>query len=210
MRQVYGQSGIAFIPALDGLRGAAILLVLLIHFGAQAGLPTLFHRLAYKGWVGVDLFFVLSGFLISRILLESKNSAAFFKNFYIWRALRIFPLYYFVLIVGCFVAPLFLTEAAIKAYLDGSVSNAGYLFAYLTNFSLIFIPGLTFGVFGHFWSLAVEEHFYLLWPAAVRWLNKERLIALSLLIMFLGLSLRVLWLSIGKEWGGISAHVLQN
>jgi len=88
------------IPALDGLRGLAILLVIFIHFGAGVDLPVFFHRLAYMGWTGVDLFFVLSGFLITRILLTSKNSRHYFKNFYLRRMLRIFPLYYAALVCG--------------------------------------------------------------------------------------------------------------
>lgn len=202
MSQAQGESGAAHIPALDGLRGVAILLVMLIHFGAQAGLPPLFHRLAYMGWVGVDLFFVLSGFLISKILMESKNSPSYFKNFYMRRALRIFPLYYFILFVGIFVLPLYLSEEVVKTYFDGSISGAGYLFAYMTNFSLVFIPGLTFGVFGHFWSLAIEEHFYLLWPAVVKWQGKNRLIAICTGIMAFSLLTRIGWLSTGQGWGG--------
>lgn len=202
MSQVQEKSGGAHIPALDGLRGVAILLVLFIHFGGQASLPGFFHRLAYMGWMGVDLFFVLSGFLISKILLESRSSPGYFKNFYIRRALRIFPLYYFILLVGVFALPPFLSEAAVKTYLDGSVSSAGYLFTYMTNFAVIFIPGLTFGAFGHFWSLAVEEHFYLLWPTVIKWLDKKHLIAICLVIMAFSLLIRIGWLSSGQAWGG--------
>ncbi len=190
------------MPALDGLRGVAILLVLFIHFGAQSDLPGFFNRLAYMGWVGVDLFFVLSGFLISRILLKSKDSPGYFKNFFMRRALRIFPLYYVVLLVSVFILPPFLSVEAVKVYLAGSASDASYLFAYTTNFALVFITGLTFGVFGHFWSLAVEEHFYLLWPAAVRWINKRRLISICFGIMAAALALRIGWLAVRHEWGG--------
>ena len=102
------------IPALDGVRGVAILLVLFLHFsGAPStsiGLPTAFDRawlrFAGVGWVGVDLFFVLSGFLITSILYDAKGPAlAFFKNFYERRALRIFPVYYAMLVFLFFVLP---------------------------------------------------------------------------------------------------------
>ena len=88
------------LPALDGVRGMAILLVLLSHFTLREYWPS--ERLYYivqSGWIGVDLFFVLSGFLITGILLDSRGKPNYFGNFYRRRALRIFPLYYFVVIV---------------------------------------------------------------------------------------------------------------
>src|SRR5436189_6032324 len=85
-------------PALDGLRGIAILLVVFLHnFG--------FMNYFFFGWLGVDLFFVLSGFLISDILLNSLDKPNFLRNFYIRRVLRIFPLYYFILVICLFVLP---------------------------------------------------------------------------------------------------------
>jgi len=84
------------IPELDGLRAVAVSLVLLDHFGSNGAFPSLW-RVAPLGWVGVDLFFVLSGFLITRILLATRTDTHYYRNFYIRRALRIFPLYYCVL-----------------------------------------------------------------------------------------------------------------
>src|SRR6266496_5976018 len=87
-----------FYPALDGLRGIAILLVVLLHnFG--------FMNYFFFGWLGVDLFFVLSGFLITNILLNTLGQPNFLRNFYIRRVLRIFPLYYLILIICLFIIP---------------------------------------------------------------------------------------------------------
>ena len=106
-------SAIARLPGLDGIRGVAILLVLGIHFGLYPNVyttvPSAFNRVMARifgiGWMGVDLFFVLSGFLITSILLASKLEPHYFQKFYGRRAVRIFPLYYAALVVGLFIAP---------------------------------------------------------------------------------------------------------
>ena len=90
------------IKSLDGLRGVAILLVLFYHLLNHGFLYPLFDQ----GWMGVDLFFVLSGFLITGILLDTKNSKGYYKNFFVRRALRILPLYFSVVIVFAIVSPL--------------------------------------------------------------------------------------------------------
>ena len=89
------------IPELDGLRGIAILLVLVFHFSPKTG-PLFYLGPAFQfGWIGVDLFFVLSGFLITGILLDSVGRHAYYRNFIVRRTLRIFPLYYAGLILYC-------------------------------------------------------------------------------------------------------------
>src|SRR5258706_9214094 len=99
----------AHIPALDGLRGVAILMVLAFHFTPEGkghsmvGLVT--KTISQFGWCGVDLFFVLSGFLITGILYDAKGSANYFRNFYMRRVLRVFSLYFWVLSVGFFLFP---------------------------------------------------------------------------------------------------------
>ena len=88
------------VPALDGVRGIAIVLVLLLHFTRYGGLSPstrvdrVFYEVMMTGWIGVDLFFVLSEFLITGILVDARRTKSYFRNFYIRRILRIFPLYY--------------------------------------------------------------------------------------------------------------------
>ncbi len=162
------------IPVLDGIRGLAILMVLVAHFTTiienylKESFPLagpLFTKLALSGLMGVDLFFVLSGFLITGILLDTKNTHGFFKNFYARRFLRIFPLYYGVLFTLFFILPNIITLDTAAHEL---ARHQWWLWAYLTNF-----PGhpdldnSALFKLGHFWSLAVEEHFYFVWPFVV-------------------------------------------
>lgn len=171
------------VPALDGVRGLAILVVLVDNssFAQQAGndlLLKVVHALAPTGWIGVQVFFVLSGFLITGILADSLGEPRFFRNFYIRRTLRIFPLYYAVLIVTFFVVPLVvhLPEWAAVAH-----RNQWWYWLYAANWGQPFgneIPGLP-----HFWSLAVEEQFYLAWPLLVFLLARRRVVGLCVLII---------------------------
>lgn len=157
------------IPALDGFRGLAIMMVLLCHFGwgtytGRGPLVAFFGVIVSGGWVGVDLFFVLSGYLITGILLDTLDTPRYFQKFYTRRALRIFPVYYAVLLVFLLLTP------ALKLNWNGSFP---YLLVYLTNYISVarlnlhgshILIDLT-----HFWSLAVEEQFYLVWPFVVWW-----------------------------------------
>jgi len=136
-----------YIRALDGVRGAAVLLVMLFHFGYLA-----------IGWVGVQIFFVLSGYLITNILLENRDATLleYVSRFYWRRAMRIFPLYYaflFVVAVTHAIAgvPTFVREDLV------------WLFTFTANFARI-REGDLGPSFVHLWSLAVEEQFYLMWP----------------------------------------------
>jgi peptidoglycan/LPS O-acetylase OafA/YrhL len=152
----------ARIPELDGIRGVAILLVLTRHFGIlvpDGGLSRFVPSLVGLGATGVDLFFVLSGFLITGILIRTKESTHYFRNFYLRRILRIFPLYFAFLAVYFFLHPY--------------VEQWRY-WAYLSNWRTDF--GGEEHALGHLWSLAVEEQFYLLWPLLV-WLCPTRRLA---------------------------------
>jgi peptidoglycan/LPS O-acetylase OafA/YrhL len=165
------------IPGLDGVRGLAILLVVAMHalfFGVPLpGAPSVFQdsayvRLAGLGWCGVDVFFVLSGFLITGILVRSKGAPHYFRNFYVRRALRIFPLYYLVVILLLWVLPRPGTTPA---------ERWSYLL-YYQNFRFAFGGDVTSDIARDItWSLAVEEQFYLVWPAVVWWLSPRRLVA---------------------------------
>lgn len=156
-------------PALDGLRGIAILLVILYHNFS------FIHFFNY-GWLGVDLFFVLSGFLITEILINTRDTRNYFKNFYIRRMLRIFPLYYLSLIIILVIFP------AIKDFpftFDFYVDNQLWFWFYLENWLLIIKQWTyTHFVLNHFWSLAVEEQFYLIWPFVILWIKKPRYLLL--------------------------------
>jgi peptidoglycan/LPS O-acetylase OafA/YrhL/glycosyltransferase involved in cell wall biosynthesis len=170
------------LPALDGLRGIAILLVMVYHFSggtdqAARGLDMWFSRVCGVGWAGVDLFFVLSGFLITGILIEARGGEGGLKRFFVRRSLRIFPLYYAVLIALFVGLPLL--GAGTSTGLDMVSPHQGWLWTYSGNIAKFFDPSIAFqaGLIQtkHFWSLAVEEQFYLLWPFCVMWLSGKAL-----------------------------------
>jgi peptidoglycan/LPS O-acetylase OafA/YrhL len=166
-----------YIPALDGLRGIAIILVMLHHltyYRPEAGIDAIIAGVPLFGWVGVDLFFVLSGFLITGILLDSKGGERYFVNFYARRTLRIFPLYYLTLFVALVVVPLFpAVHVVLNGEMDPSPPEWPY-WAYLTNFSVA-ERGFVHGWVDVAWSLAIEEQFYLVWPLVI-WLCPQRLL----------------------------------
>jgi peptidoglycan/LPS O-acetylase OafA/YrhL len=187
------------IPALDGVRGLAILLVMLHHFtlnfAAEAWLPKLGLRVLGAGWFGVDLFFVLSGFLITGILYDAKNSPVYFRSFYMRRVLRIFPLYYGVLLLVFVGAPLF-SSPAILADSGEAFSNQAWLWSYGTNILIAWRKSWIFDSgwlqLGHFWSLAVEEQFYMVWPFVVLWCTRRTLVKVCLAVGAFALAIRVL------------------
>jgi peptidoglycan/LPS O-acetylase OafA/YrhL len=152
------------IPALDGVRGLAVLIVFVYHYGGGAQSSNLVLRLLgnfiHAGWCGVTLFFLLSGFLISGILWDGKAAPGWWRRFYWHRTLRIFPLYYAALLI------VLLSAVRIG---NGRVALSHlWIFAlYLQNIPQLSLWTVDTGsplVLSHFWSLAVEEQFYLLWP----------------------------------------------
>jgi peptidoglycan/LPS O-acetylase OafA/YrhL len=150
-------------PALDGVRGIAVLLVMLHNLTILEHRESIFEKVwvfaTDAGWIGVQLFFVLSGFLITGILLDERGKPRFFRDFYLRRIVRIFPLYYLVLVARFAILPRFLPDTAVP--FDVAIG----FWLYVSNWTEL----VTLGVngFGHFWSLAVEEQFYLAWPLAV-------------------------------------------
>ncbi len=176
-----------YYPALDGLRGLAILLVVGFHN---------FDFIKYFsfGWLGVDLFFVLSGFLITRILLDTRNRPNFLRNFYLRRILRIAPLYYLLLLVFFLLFPLLgIFREPLRYY----QMHQAWFWVYLQNWLYIIHPIQGSNLLIHLWSLAVEEQFYLLWPFLLLWIRRPRvllrlvggmlatLLALRILLWFL-------------------------
>lgn len=158
------------IPELDGVRGIAILVVMIHNLGAFSLWP--FSDVTTYGWMGVDLFFVLSGFLITGILLDTKKYERYFKNFYMRRCLRIWPLYYALLLSVFVIVPMLQPRAAQQIFETSSPWWSYLLF--LQNF-LVSPPTHAFGPLGVTWSLAVEELFYLFWPLFVRFLSTSQL-----------------------------------
>ena len=167
----------SYYPALDGLRGFAILGVLLQHNFSFLPVPKF-------GWVGVDLFFVLSGFLITDILLKTKEQKNFLSNFYTRRILRIFPLYYGSLILFFSLAPLI---SQFKDQYNYYAANQGMLWMHLQNWLYIAKPKLdNHTVFSHYWSLSVEEQFYLVWPLIILACNKARTLVIVIYLALAG------------------------
>lgn len=169
-----GSPALRHIPALDGVRGVAILLVLIGHFFTYETVAKtrVFTLLSSIGGTGVDLFFVLSGFLITRILLSTRESPAFLTNFYARRILRIFPLYYGYLFVLYAILPLLGLAQTPPARVQI------WTWTYLQNVSMTFFPSRSQSLVEwtpHLWSLAVEEHFYLVWPFIVKFVDRRRL-----------------------------------
>ena len=166
-----------FIPALDGLRGIAIILVMLHHFTyyrPTAGIDAVIGDVLFFFWTGVDLFFVLSGFLITGILLDTRDSERYFVTFYARRILRIFPLYYLVLFLAFVLLRQFPGANLVLAGNDASPPQWPY-WLYLSNFSIA-DGGWVHGWVDISWSLAIEEQFYLVWPLLI-WLCPPRLVA---------------------------------
>lgn len=165
------------VPQLDSIRGLAVLVVLL--HNTDKNLYTGF--IARNGWMGVDLFFVLSGFLITGILLDTKGLDGYFRNFYARRCLRIWPLYYSALLFMFVLVPLVRPSEAQKVFASRSMPWWSY-FIFLQNFLVPVITRAT-GLLGVSWSLAVEEQFYLVWPLVVRYCSEAqvRIIAIVLI-----------------------------
>ena len=140
--------------------------------------------LAFAGWTGVDLFFVLSGFLITGILWDARGGPSYFRNFYARRTLRIFPLYYAALAIMFVIVPLLWPKKIL-------IESRHYIAWYATYFVDVLIAWKGFVFAGHFWTLAVEEHFYLLWPLLVHRLTRRTLMAVALFLMGSALLLRI-------------------
>jgi peptidoglycan/LPS O-acetylase OafA/YrhL len=165
----------AYTPALDGLRGIAIILVLFHHFTILRPLTAFDRALANVpiiGWSGVDLFFVLSGFLITGILIDARGSDRYFSSFYARRTLRIFPLYYLVVFISLIVIPRFPFWYELLVGAAAPREQWPY-WLYLTNFAVAGRDAFLHGILDVAWSLAIEEQFYLVW-AAVVWLCPAR------------------------------------
>ena len=181
------------LPQLDGIRGVAILLVV---FHNQSGMYPSLHlgNIFANGWMGVDLFFVLSGFLITGMLLDTKDSHSYFKNFYVRRCLRIWPLYYSLIFFMFAIVPALHSSMARTVFEKSSPWWAYPLF--LQNL-VIPIPTNAAGPLAVTWSLAIEEQFYLVWPWVVRFSTPKQLRRIAISIICLSPLLRLFLASYG-------------
>jgi peptidoglycan/LPS O-acetylase OafA/YrhL len=185
-------------PGLDGIRALAITMVFALHFGGGThGGPLLriVNAIRLRGSLGVDLFFVLSGFLITGILYDTQSDSRFFQRFFGRRSIRIFPVFYLVFAILLVLTPI--------VHYQWRLGHLAFPF-YMANFAMAYdgslqrIPSLRYPGTGaqliHFWSLCVEEQFYLIWPLAV-WLVRDRvrLIWISATLSLLALALRIVF-----------------
>ncbi|MBZ5634680.1 MAG: acyltransferase [Acidobacteriia bacterium] len=192
------------IPELDGIRGLAILLVLVwhyvcgskTHYGIQGRLSDVLVPLNLS-WSGVDLFFVLSGFLIGGILLDAKHVDSYYGTFYLRRLHRIFPLYFIWL--GLFLVGLYLWNQ------DAALFNHDLpvwpYFLFLQN--VFVVSNFTFGAGWMLvtWSLAVEEQFYILLPFAIRKLSSKGIVRLAVGAILFAPVVRFVFVMLGKNYG---------
>ncbi len=168
-------------PALDGLRGLAFLLVFTVH-------AVTYVQIFRLGWVGVDLFFVLSGFLITGILADSKSDPGYYVNFISRRALRIFPLYYFFILLVIVILP---------TLFPGVFSNNEYYhnhqlwyWFYGSNWLRSFSGDNSNKILHHLWSLSVEEQFYVFWPLVVMACTLRRLAVVAFVLILVAIIFR--------------------
>jgi len=167
-----------YLPELDGLRGLAILGVVVYHCAPrQEG--TWIHSAAAWGWVGVNLFFVLSGFLITSILLGTRDKPRYFHNFHARRALRIWPVYILLLVVVYLNAPWFVGLSVMDAV--KTAPWLAYIFFVQNLFHLTLPPAI-----GPTWALAIEEQYYFVWAPLVRYLRKPWMLAAVLVAALAG------------------------
>lgn len=180
------------------MRGVAILMVLLYHGFARlqepdafTGFARLFVRSLSLGWTGVNLFFALSGFLITGILLDSKDHPQYYRRFYLRRALRILPVYYALLVLLALLGRYGMQGENI------SFAFLGLSAIYLANVTVFFGVPIQFPVL---WSLAVEEHFYLIWPTAVRNMSRRAIGVVAVVIAVASTLVRVITWSMDRNF----------
>ena len=192
--------------ALDGLRGLAILAVIGYHFclahpGFRGHGNGPFLQLGQAGWMGVDLFFVLSGFLITGILLETRTQANYFRNFLARRFLRIWPLYYLTLVGLLLVVPAIVPS--VPPEVASMQAKQSWFWLYGANWLFAREGGFSQTSGGYFWSLAVEEQFYVLWPLIVWLVSSRTLLVIAAALFVFALLARIVLAAHGVPLGAL-------
>jgi peptidoglycan/LPS O-acetylase OafA/YrhL len=173
------------IAELDGLRGIAIFLVILHHFWPATGALTPAKPIIHLGWIGVDLFFVISGFLITGILLDTRGKPGYFKNYLARRALRVFPLYYLLVITAFVVIPAVQPGSFWHSeFVQESGSPLWYLL-YAGNIREAITGVEPAYILAPLWSLSIEEQFYLSFPLLVALLQRRTLVRVLVAMVIL-------------------------
>jgi peptidoglycan/LPS O-acetylase OafA/YrhL len=195
----------ARVSELDGLRGIAILLVLVFHFAPASGPLHPLAHLFQVGWIGVDLFFVLSGYLITGILLDSAGRPHYYRNFIVRRSLRIFPLYYVCLLLYGYLAfypsPVHWSEFLGVGDARWYLFYVGNVWAFLRNAW----PGAA--ILTPLWSLQVEEQFYWSYPFLVQAVRRKTLAAILMASVVVPLVLRTI-LALAMPVNTVGPYVL--
>ncbi len=188
-----------YIPAFDGWRGVGVILVMLAHC-----YPNMITR---PFWVAMDLFFVMSGFLITGILLDSKQNQHYYKNYIVRRVLRVFPLYYFVLVLSFLVIP-YTIPGIMGVNYDFYTKNQAWFWLYGQNwlFSIKGLPEINHSMV-HFWSLAVEEQFYIFWPLLIKFFKPKQIVRICVGIILFSVYFRV---SLGFKLGLVQPYPYMN
>jgi Predicted acyltransferases len=192
------KADIHYIPELDGVRGIAVLAVMFLHFHAPytTSRPLgVVSDIILRGGHGVDIFFVLSGFLITSILISTREASNYFQAFYARRALRIFPLAFAMIALFYWVGvPLAHRHGQLQKLPE---SEQIWYWLFLGNWR----QGLGFNdgaELGHFWTLAIEEQFYVLYSLLARYLSKRRLTIVCVTLIASSVMLRAVFVMIGQ------------
>jgi peptidoglycan/LPS O-acetylase OafA/YrhL len=193
------------VAALDGVRGLAILVVIVFHalldFVGEGAFERAMAQVIGAGWVGVDLFFVLSGLLITQILLRTRGTEGYYRRFITRRALRILPLYIFFLVLIVYTLPLVYPPH--MELVRGIRREPGWLWTLTSNYMFARNAGDEAFHYGHLWSVAVEEQFYLIWPLFVAALAPHRLRS----VIIAGVAIAPILRALAWHWG-IEPHAI--
>ncbi len=193
------------LPGLDGLRGIAILLVMFFHLAQMkpaSSVDSIFYKLTSYGWSGVDLFFVLSGLLITGILVDAKGTENYFRNFYARRALRILPLYYGFFAGLLLLSPLVGGQKTAKG-VQVLYENQWWIWTHMVNWLVALTGEFQPLSVGGWWSLSIEEQFYLLWAVVIMLTPQRKLLRLCLALIVASVLIRFAMVAFGASWAAI-------